>query len=136
MINGRPKLFQGSLRLPPSKSYMHRALFISSLATKPSDITGCGSTLSDDVLATIGTLRAFGIEVKHSSRANGTLRVFPGETNRSLISVFARGSGTTARFTIAFAALAKEGLTSEFLATTRFPEDPWSQSSNLFQSSA
>ena len=89
---------------------MHRALFIASLATKPSDITGCGSTMSDDVLATIGALRAFGIEVKHSLKSNGTLRVFPGETNRSLISVFARGSGTTARFTIAFAALAKEGV--------------------------
>jgi 3-phosphoshikimate 1-carboxyvinyltransferase len=108
-IGGMPNQFQGKLRLPPSKSYMHRAMFIASLAMKPSEITGCGSTMSDDVLATIGALRVFGIEVKHSPGANGTLRVLPGETSRSQISVFARGSGTTARFTIGFAALAKEG---------------------------
>lgn len=108
-IAGRPKRFQGTIRLPPSKSYLHRALFVASLAPNPSDISECGSMLSEDVLATIGVLQVFGTKIKQSSRSKGTLRIFPGTTDRKLISVFAQASGTTARFAIAYAALAKEG---------------------------
>lgn len=106
-IEGRPKQFAGELRLPPSKSYMHRALFISSLASGPSEITGCGTELSDDVQATIDVLRALGTKVTHSSKDNGVLTVVPGSTKQRLVPIFARASGTTARFAIAYAALAK-----------------------------
>ena len=108
-IRGKPAEFHGSIRLPPSKSDVHRALFIASLGKDISQITECGEELADDVLATIETLRAFGVKIKHSSDAHGTLSILPGKTNHSKISVFARGSGTTARFAISFAALAKEG---------------------------
>ncbi len=105
-VSGRPETFEGKLSLPPSKSYIHRALFIASLGRAPSKITSCGRSLSDDVLATIETLRAFGVAINQKGE---TLEVIPGETSRSSISVYAKGSGTTARFAIAFAALVKKG---------------------------
>ena len=108
-VRGKPAEFHGSVRLPPSKSYVHRALFIASLGKDASYITECGKELADDILATIEALRAFGVKIDHSSEAHGTLSVVPGKTNHSKISVFARGSGTTARFAISFAALANEG---------------------------
>lgn len=107
MIAGRPKRFRGKLRLPPSKSYLHRALFIASLASGPSEITNCGTALSEDILATVDVLQAFGTKIERATRSNGTLRVIPGTTNHSSISIFARASGTTARFAIAYAALSK-----------------------------
>ena len=108
-VRGKPTEFHGNIRLPPSKSYVHRALFIASLGKNSSYITECGVELADDILATIETLRAFGVKIKHSSESHGTLSVVPGKTSHSKISVFARGSGTTARFAISFAALANEG---------------------------
>src|SRR5579883_2191537 len=51
----RPRNFHGTLRLPSSKSYLHRALFIASLASGTSMIHNCGRKLSEDVK---GTLRA------------------------------------------------------------------------------
>ncbi|MDG6922266.1 MAG: 3-phosphoshikimate 1-carboxyvinyltransferase [Nitrososphaerota archaeon] len=107
MIAGRPKRFRGKLRLPPSKSYLHRALFIASLGSGSSEITNCGTTFSEDILATMDVLRAFGTKIERASRANGALKVTPGTTKRPSIRIFARASGTTARFAIAYAALSK-----------------------------
>lgn len=108
-ISGPPKSFHGRISLPPSKSYVHRALFVASLAKKPSILTNCGSKLADDILASVGTLRAFGCKVRSNKEQNGSLEVVPGQTRKSKITIYAKGSGTTARFAIAYAALAREG---------------------------
>ena len=110
-IRGKPRAFNGSIRLPPSKSYLHRALFVAALGRESSALTGCGEELADDIVATIQVLRAFGITISHTRQSNGTLRVTPGHTERKSIRVSARGSGTTARFAISFAALTKKGTT-------------------------
>lgn len=101
------------LRLPPSKSYVHRALFVASLGRGPSKLTHCGYKLANDILASIDTMRALGCKIKQSKDHGGSLHVYPGETNKRKIVVSAKGSGTTARFAIAYAALAKEGTTVE-----------------------
>lgn len=105
-VAGQPLQFSGSLRLPASKSYLHRALFVASLASTPSRITNCGHLLSDDIIATIDTLSSLGNKVISSPENHGTLRVLPDNSVRSKISIFAKGSGTTARFAISFAAAA------------------------------
>ena len=104
---GRPAHFSGSIRLPPSKSYFHRALIVAALASPSSEIANCGDVFSDDMISTMNALKAFGAKVSHSPENGGTIYVKPGKTDISKISVDARGSGTTARFAVSFAALAE-----------------------------
>ena len=108
-IRGNPRSFVGRIRLPPSKSYVHRALFVAALGREPSTLRDCGEQLADDIAATIQLLRALGTTISHTSESNGTLRVVPGQTERKSVMVNARGSGTTARFAVSFAALARKG---------------------------
>jgi 3-phosphoshikimate 1-carboxyvinyltransferase len=108
-ISGSPEHFSGRVRLPPSKSYVHRALFVAALGEGTSTLTGCGKELADDLLATIGVLREFGARIRHTSASDGTIEVIPGKARSKKIHVFAQGSGTTARFAISFAALMSEG---------------------------
>lgn len=107
-VKGRPTHFSGSLRLPPSKSYLHRALFVAATASTSSEITNCGEVFSDDMIATMNTLKAFGVKIIHSPEDHGTLHLTPGKTHRQEITLDAMGSGTTARFAVSFAALAGE----------------------------
>jgi 3-phosphoshikimate 1-carboxyvinyltransferase len=103
----RPKNFYGTLSLPPSKSYLHRALFIASLCRGKSKIFGLGEdNLSDDVVATIRALNQLG--VKTDVKRYGVI-VKSGPLSGSSESIFVGGSGTTARFAISFAALANDG---------------------------
>jgi 3-phosphoshikimate 1-carboxyvinyltransferase len=107
-VAGKPSRFFGSVRLPPSKSYLHRALFVASLATGSSTITNCGNQFSDDVEASIGVLRSLGVSIRKTKDKLGTLHVSPGDSETGpQVEVDARGSGTTARFAISFAALTK-----------------------------
>ena len=68
----KPSAFAGSLDLPASKSYLHRALFASSLLNGSSQITNCGVRASEDVKATIAFLRSLGVEITPHT---GTLTV-------------------------------------------------------------
>jgi len=53
---------QGSVRAPPSKSHTHRAVIAASLSTEKSKILN--PSLSEDVLATIGAVEAYGAKVE------------------------------------------------------------------------
>lgn len=108
-IRGPPEELSGRLRLPPSKSYVHRALFVASLGTGASKLTQCGYKLADDIIASIDALRAFGCKISQSRDEGGSLHIIPGQSKKRKIKVYAKGSGTTARFAIAYAALAKNG---------------------------
>jgi 3-phosphoshikimate 1-carboxyvinyltransferase len=106
----RPTSFSGAVRLPPSKSYLHRALFVSSLCSTTSSIENVGSSsFSDDVNASISALRSFGVEIWKARRDSNSLRVRSKVLSSSRSSIFAGGSGTTARFGIAFAAIPNDG---------------------------
>ena len=108
-ISGRPKSFSGSVRLPPSKSYLHRALFVSAITSSGSRIVNCGAVSNDDTQASICALKLLGARILRVSLSGGGFRVIPGLTRRSTIQLDARGSGTTARFLIPFAALSRKG---------------------------
>ena len=56
-----PSRLTGEVKAPPSKSMAHRAVICAALADGTSRITGVAE--SDDVLATLGAVRAFGAEV-------------------------------------------------------------------------
>ena len=45
----RPRNFHGTIKVPPSKSYLHRALFVASLRGSSSRILGCGKNYSEDI---------------------------------------------------------------------------------------
>src|SRR5487761_218202 len=103
-----PKNFHGSLWLPPSKSYLHRALFVASLCDGESKVHCGQDSLSDDVMATVRVLTHLGVNVEHDKEV---IRVKPDTLSASSRPIFVGGSGTSARFAISFAALAKKGST-------------------------
>ena len=110
LSGSRPRHFQGSVNLPPSKSFLHRALFVSSLCATESKIVAAGFTLSEDVEASINVLKSFGIVIRKQNTKSGTnLLVNPKIISSSRREIFAGGSGTTARFAIAFAAIPSDG---------------------------
>lgn len=106
----KPHSFHGKIALPPSKSYLHRALFSAALINgKKSIISNVGEVFSDDVKATISFLEHIGVALKHTGFQ--ILEVSPPLTYSSSSSraLNLGGSGTTARFAIAFAALTQPG---------------------------
>lgn len=95
----------GKVICPSSKSYTHRAIFISSLANGNSQIIN--PLMSRDTLATINACKAFGVEIKRDDHGlivsgNGSLKV-PDD----VINV--ENSGTTMRFVTAISSLLKKG---------------------------
>jgi 3-phosphoshikimate 1-carboxyvinyltransferase len=111
LSGSRPTNFRGSVKLPPSKSYLHRALFVSSLCKTQSTIEGVDSNFSEDIKATVNALRSFGIriqKIKTKPNANSLLVGPPRMIKSSGREIFAGGSGTTARFAIAFSAIPRD----------------------------
>ena len=95
----------GNVICPPSKSYTHRVIFISSLVNGSSQIVN--PLMSRDTIATINACRAFGAEIKQSDKGlivsgSASLKV-PDD----VINV--ENSGTTMRFVTAISALLKNG---------------------------
>lgn len=95
----------GNVICPPSKSYTHRVIFISSLVNGSSQIIN--PLMSRDTIATINACRAFGVEIKQSDKGlivsgSASLKV-PDD----VINV--ENSGTTMRFVTAISALLKNG---------------------------
>ena len=95
----------GNVKCPPSKSYTHRAIFISSLAHGKSRIIN--PLISRDTIASIEACRAFGIKI---SRRDQELIITGKDTLRvpqNVINV--ENSGTTMRFISAISSLLKRG---------------------------
>ena len=96
-VDGR---LEGSVKVPPSKSYTHRAVLMASLSEGSSTISN--ALFSRDTKATMAACRSMGAELKESGstiRVEGTLP----RTPEDVVNV--ENSGTTLRFmTSAFAA--------------------------------
>ena len=95
----------GNIKCPPSKSYTHRAIFISSLAHGKSSIIN--PLISRDTIASIEACRAFGIKISIRDQeliitGKNTLKV-----PHNVINV--ENSGTTMRFISAISSLLKRG---------------------------
>lgn len=124
VIKGRPQRLHGVVRLPASKSYLHRALFVASLADGFSKILDSGKTFSDDIEATIRVLKSLDVKITKSQKANGSISVTPGWTSKKRVSVYVKGSGTTARFAAAFAALAPESVETRLSGDSSLSKRP------------
>jgi 3-phosphoshikimate 1-carboxyvinyltransferase len=95
----------GNVKCPPSKSYTHRAIFISSLAKGNSQIIN--PLISRDTIASIDACRAFGTRIKKTDQGlsvsgNAILKI-----PNDVINV--ENSGTTMRFVTAISSLLKKG---------------------------
>ncbi len=104
-----PSKPKGYLLAPPSKSISHRLLIASALATGVSNISNVA--LSEDIVATIGALRAIGAKVE-ASETEGTLRVTGiGGTPTTSDVINCSESGSTLRFMIPICLLSDGRLT-------------------------
>ncbi|NJE47465.1 3-phosphoshikimate 1-carboxyvinyltransferase [Thermococcus sp. GR7] len=85
----------GEVEAPPSKSYTHRAYFLALLAEGRSKVKR--PLVSDDTLATLNAIRAFGASVEGES-------IIPPEWPKGAF-IDAHESGTTARIALAVASI-------------------------------
>lgn len=97
------------LVLPGSKSITNRALVMAALAPGPSRLEG--ALTADDTLAMVNCLESLGIQIEidadaHSMVVHGSGGVLSGGT-----TLWARQSGTTARFVLPLAAISAKGAT-------------------------
>ena len=98
-------LLNGNVTCPPSKSYTHRAIFISSLANGNSHIIN--PLISRDTIATIDACRELGVGIKRTDKGlivsgKDTLQI-----PDNVINV--ENSGTTMRFVTAISSLLNDG---------------------------
>ncbi|MEM3463747.1 MAG: 3-phosphoshikimate 1-carboxyvinyltransferase, partial [Candidatus Bathyarchaeia archaeon] len=94
---------RGEVNAPPSKSYTHRMLIAALLSSGKTTIEK--PLISDDTLATLEAVKAFGAEVKQKGElweVNGQ----PPPLKTPAGPVSCRESGTTLRFMIPVSALA------------------------------
>ena len=94
---------EGVIKAPPSKSYTHRAIIISSLAEGKSTLND--PLYSEDTLASLNTCRALGCDIKKEDDrciVNGTGGVL--ETPEDVVDL--KNSGTTLRIMTSVSALA------------------------------
>lgn len=86
-----PSKLSGTITIPPSKSYAHRAIIAASLAHEESQITNVD--LSDDIRATINGMEVLGASIKKNFKIKGYAHIRKNKIN-------CIESGTTLRFLI------------------------------------
>lgn len=94
------------IKAPPSKSYTHRALFVSALAEGRSKIID--PLISDDTNYTITCLKQLGIKIKEEPNNEGLIFVIEGSggnLKEPTASLYIGNSGTTLRFLMATSSL-------------------------------
>ena len=96
---------EGSVRVPPSKSYTHRAVLMASLARGESTVSN--ALLSRDTKATVAACRAMGATIDQDEMTLKIRGTMPG-TPEDVVNV--ENSGTTLRFMTSAFALAPKGL--------------------------
>lgn len=112
-----PAKLSGSLKIPPSKSYAHRALISAALADGISTIDNI--VHSEDIDATIAGLTALGAEFKFM---NDSVTVRGINTSPKKAKIDCRESGSTLRFLLPIAAAL--GTSCEFFGKGKLPSRP------------
>ena len=102
-----PGKLQGELRIPPSKSYTHRAIILASMADGVSLITN--PLLGRDTMASIRACQALGVKIDVGKNTVEVTGPGPNTTPKDVINV--ENSGTTLRFMTAISALSPKGHT-------------------------
>lgn len=110
---------RGRLRVPASKSLTHRLLICAALSREESSLLCEG--LSQDILATIACLRAFGAEIREAEP--GMLQICPiREQTEGELLLPCGESGTTLRLLLPLAGAL--GVRARFLREGRLPRRP------------
>ena len=91
-----PRLLSGAVDAPPSKSYAHRAIICAALSDGVSRIIGV--SMSDDISATVGAMRALGASIDIDGDML-TVRGIHGMVDGDIVIDCAE-SGSTLRFII------------------------------------
>ncbi len=84
---------KGEVIAPPSKSYAHRIILASYLCGKKVNVYNAGT--SQDVLATVGAIKALGATVTYNGNC---LTILKGELPKGKIEIDCNASGSTLRF--------------------------------------
>lgn len=84
---------KGEVIAPPSKSYAHRIILASYLCGKKVNVYNAGT--SQDVLATVGAIKALGATVTNNGNC---LTILKGELPKGKIEIDCNASGSTLRF--------------------------------------
>lgn len=113
-----PTPLSGRVTIPPSKSAAHRAIICASLACGISRITNI--SLSDDIAATIGAMRALGAVIKEDGNRLTIDGSHTLKTSAAVIDCIE--SGSTLRFLIPIAAAG--GIHATFTGRGRLPQRP------------
>lgn len=103
-VRVEPSTPEGSVEAPPSKSWAQRAAFLALLAEGRSSFRRVPE--SDDVLASLEAVRAFGAKVEAKG---GEVAIEGGEVKVPEDVINMRGSGTGARIAIAVGTLVPKG---------------------------
>lgn len=103
----RKSKVSGSVRCPSSKSYIHRAIAIASLAERQSTITN--ALLARDTLSTLAGCQALGAEIKHEGTTVKVKGMHAFDPPENVIN--AENSGTTIRVMTAMSGLVRTGHT-------------------------
>nr|AIF15975.1 3-phosphoshikimate 1-carboxyvinyltransferase (aroA) [uncultured marine thaumarchaeote KM3_72_A09] len=106
-IKVTPGKLQGELRIPPSKSYTHRAVILASIADGTSIIKN--PLLGRDTMASIRACQALGVKIKVGENTVEIQGPGPNTAPSDIINV--ENSGTTLRFMTAISALSPNGHT-------------------------
>lgn len=115
---------RGIVKVPPSKSYTHRAIICASLANGQSKIINYLE--SNDTNETILTLKKFGIKIE---KENNKLNIWGNEDldenkNKEIIIDTIKESGSTLRFIIPLACISKIKKPITFVIKGRLKERP------------
>lgn len=125
----KPKVLQGEISVPSSKSLCHRALISSSLAEGNSKISKV--EFSKDIDATIGALRTLGVNIKED-RFLGEISVEgSGKINPISNKINCFESGSTLRFLIPLACTT--GINITFTGQGKLVERPLQEYYKIFE---
>ncbi|MEG2259998.1 MAG: 3-phosphoshikimate 1-carboxyvinyltransferase, partial [Oscillospiraceae bacterium] len=114
----------GSVKLPPSKSILHRLLIAAALSSEKSEISGV--KLSDDITATINGLTAMGTDFF----LNDDIMTVTALCKSDFAKIDCIESGSTLRFLMPICAAL--GINCEFSGIGRLPERPLNDYLRLF----
>ena len=125
VVKFEPSVLKGEVTAPPSKSVCHRALIAAALSKGESVINNI--SLSDDINATVGCLRALGAKIE----ITGSSALVRGiENPPESAELFCNESGSTLRFLIPVAAaLCKKTV---FITSGRLSKRPLSAYEDTF----
>lgn len=113
-----PAKLSGSVTIPSSKSYAHRALICAALAEGSSVISGI--SMSKDIEATISAMNALGADCRETGKGKIAVTGIGRASEKAVIDC--NESGSTLRFIIPVAAAL--GADTEFHGRGRLPERP------------